>query len=51
MNKKKKVFDRIESKGIPLLIDLEEQCLSTTVAIEQSEKILEMKLQRKGLKA
>ena len=46
---RKRVGDKTEPCGIPLLIGLEEeQWPSTTAAIERSERKLEMKKQRKG---
>ena len=48
MNNRKKVGDRIEPWGIPLLIILREQWPSTTAAIERYERKREMKVQREG---
>ena len=49
MNNKKRVGDRTEPCGTPLLIGSgEEQWPSTTAAIEWSERKLEMKELREG---
>ena len=49
MNNRKRVGDRTEPWGTPLLIDLgEEQCPSTVAAIERFERKLKMKVQREG---
>ena len=49
MNNRKRVGDRTEPCGTPLLISLEkEQWPSTTAAIERSERKLKMKEMRKG---
>ncbi len=49
MNKRKRVGDRTEPCGTPLLIGLrEEQSPSTTAEIERSERKLEIKEQREG---
>ena len=49
MNIRKRVGDRTEPCGTPLLIDTgEEQWPSTTAAIERPDRKLEMKVQREG---
>ena len=49
MNNRKRVDDRTEQCGTPLLIGLgEKQWLVTTAAIERPERKLEMKEQREG---
>ncbi len=49
MNNRKRVEDRTEPCGTPVLIGLgEEQRLSTTAEIERSERKLEKKEQREG---
>ena len=49
MNNRKRVGDRTEPCGTPLLIGLGEKLwASITAAIERSEKKLEMKEQREG---
>ena len=49
MKRRKRVGDRTEPCGTPLLIDLEEeQWPSTTAAIERPERKLEMKAQMEG---
>ncbi len=49
MNKRKRVGDRTEPCGTPLLIGLgEEKLSSTTAEIELSERKLEIKEQREG---
>ena len=49
MKIRKRVGDRTEPWGTPLLIALEEeQWPSTTAAIERPERKLEMKVQREG---
>ncbi len=49
MNNRKRVGDRIEPCGTPLLIGLgEEQVPSTTAETERPERKLEIKEQREG---
>ncbi len=49
MNSRKRVGDRTEPCGTPVLIGLgEEQCASTTVEIDRPERKLEKKEQREG---
>ncbi len=49
MNSRKRVGDRTESRGTPLLIGIrEEQLPSTTAEIVRPERKLEIKEQREG---
>ena len=48
MNNRKRIGDRTEPRGIPLLIGLEEE--STAVAIDWSERKLKIEVQREEYK-